>query len=303
MVATANSLGPITIGTTTIATLGWSLSPDIVRAAQKHSGLPYPTLEVVPGANPRIKFRAYFQDIYAVIGSLTILNATIFNVYLSKYTSLIRDASAAHLKVALTASCVAAIQILSTSADQDGMLIAECEAIIGANDSSTHPFTITTNNALPALTAAPIIHTLGPGVLNGTGLPGVTSASLDCGQEVQVGRHDGDLYPRMIAQTGAMRKISCGHADPRGLLTALGLLGANITANYVQYFRRADATTGVVGAANGISMTVASGRVHPVDLTAAQGAIATEGFELVPLSATTADGITISLTATVPAAG
>ncbi len=300
--AKISSLGPITINSTTIGTLGWTFSPDIAQAAQSHSGLPYPTSVAVSGGSPKVRFRCYYQDIHSLVG-LTILSATTFNVYLSAYTTLIRDASSIHLKMALTASCTAAIQILSAQTNQDGILIAEVEATLLAAASVTHPFTITTNNALPALTAEPIKHTLGPFVLDATGIPGVSSASLALSPTLQVSRSDGDLYPRLAAQTQGEPMVTIGHTDPRAVLNALGLLGATAATSFVQYFRRFDATTGVAGATNGVSFTCTAARVTPADLGADQGGVATQGFSCHCLSTSTSHPITVSLAASVPDAG
>lgn len=300
MVAVLNSTGPITIASTTIATLGWSFSPDVVRALQMHSGLPHPTAEVIPGGNPKIMFRAFFQDIYALTG-FTILSATTFNVYLSKYTSLIRDATSVHLKLALASSCVAAIQIMSVGTDQDGVLIADVEATLLANDSSTHPFAITTNNALPALNAEPIKHTLGPLVVDSTGIPGVQSANLALAPTLQVSRSDGDLYPKVAAQTQGQPVLTIGHKDPRQLASTIGLLGLSSTS-VVQYFRRFDATTGLAGATNGVSFTIASARITPTQWQTEQGGIATQGLEITAMSSSTTHPVAVGLTASVPAA-
>lgn len=301
MTAVISSLGPITIGSTTIATLGVTFSREIIESLQNHSGLPYSTADVIPGASPKVMFKCYYQDIHALTG-LTILSASTFSVYLSTYTTLIRDSASTHTKLALSTSCAAAIQIISASANQDGILIADVEATLLANDSSSHPFTLTTGNALPALTAEPIKHTLGPCVINGTGIPGVDSASINLAPTLITSRSDGDLYPKVAAQVRGEPKLTVSHQDAKGVLTVAGLLGANITANVVQYYRRADATTGVVGAANGISFTIASGRVTPGTVQANPGAIATDGFEVTGLSASTSHPFTVSLTATVPSA-
>lgn len=300
MVAKINSTGPITIASTTIATLGWSFSPDIVRAVQMHSGLPYPTAEVISGSNPRVTFRCFFQDIYALTG-LTILSATTFSVYMSVYASLIRDAASNHLRLALSSSCTAAIQITGVSTDQDGVLIADVEAVLLANTSTAHPFTITTNNAMPALTAEPIKHTLGPLVVDAAGIPAVQSASLSLSPNLQVSRSDGDLYPRVAAQTQGNPVLTIGHKDPKALLATLGLDGLASTS-VVQYFRRFDATTGVAGASNGVSFTIASARLSPTELQTEPGAIASQGIQITAMSSSTTHPVVVSTSATVPAA-
>lgn len=302
MPAVLSSTGPITIGSTTIATLGWSFSPDIVRTLENHSGLPYPVLERVSGGNPRVRFRCYYADIHALTG-LTILSATTFSVYLSKYTTLIRDASSTHLKLALAASCTAAIQIISTGTDQDGLLIAEVEAVILANASVTAPLAITTNNALPALTAAAVMHTLGPLVRNSTGIPGVNAAALSLNPSLMVERADGDLYPRVAAQVRGEPKLAVGHKDPRAVLAAFGIIGDGSAVTLVQYFRAYNATTGLAQAASGVSFTMASHNAIPLDLTTEAGGIATQGIEFSGLSSSTTHPVAVSLAATVPDAG
>lgn len=302
MTATPYTLAPITIGSTTIGVTQIGFSHDIIANVSIHSGNEYPTLVTVPGANPRVTFRAHFQDIYALTG-LTILSASIFSVYLAKYSALIKDSGSVHTKLALATSATAAIQITSVNTDQDGLLMADCEAYLLSADGTTHPTAQTNNNALPALTAAPIIHTLGPFVLNSTGIPGVTSASISLGQKYESFRGDGDNYPKNGRRLGGEPRVSVEHGDPVGVLTGLGLTGANITANAVQYFRRYDATTGVVGSSNGVSVTIASGRVHPVEIRGEQGSIARHGMEVIGLSSSSTHPMVIATNASVPASG
>lgn len=305
MTASILSMGPLTIGSTTIGVRVTGFDPAIIEALQLHSGLPYPTANLVSGANPRFTFEAYFQDIAALIpGNLTILDATTCSLYMSLFSSFTRDATSVHTKLALTGSpvCHAAIQIMSTRVAQDGTLMAECQAEIMAGDSTTYPLTVTHNNALPGLSAEPIKHTLGPLVGNGTGIPGVMDAALNLNPTNETKRSDGDLYPKLTAQLQGQPRLIVAHGDPKGVLTALGLLGTNITANFVQYFRRYDGTTGVAGAANGISLTIASGRAIPVTITNEQGRISTTGIEISCLSSSTTYPIAVSLVATVPAA-
>ncbi len=70
----------------------------------------------------------------------------------------------------------------------------------------------------------------------------------------------------------------------------------------VQYFRRYDATTGIAGAANGISFTIASGHPIPIAIRNEQGRISMTGIEISALSSSTSYPIVVSLTASVPAA-
>jgi hypothetical protein len=302
MAASVLSMGPITIGSTTIAARQTTIDPAIASSLQMHSGLQYPALQVVPGANPRVTFTCYFQDIFALTG-LTILSATTFTVYQSLYASFIRSASAVHTAFALASACTAAVQILSVRTEQDGTLMADCEAVLLSSDGTTNPIAITTNNSLPALSAAAIMHTLGPCVINGTGIPGVMSAGLDLNPTLEVKRSDGDLYPRIAGQLQGQPKLTVGHGDPKGVLAALSILGASLSSSCIQYFRRYDATTGVAGSSNGVSFTIASGRAQPVAIMNEQGKISSTGIEVSGLSTSTTHPVVTSTSATVPASG
>jgi hypothetical protein len=57
MPSVQSSLGPLTINSTTIAVMDLQISRGILDLPQAHSGLPYPTMAAVPGANPSCTFR------------------------------------------------------------------------------------------------------------------------------------------------------------------------------------------------------------------------------------------------------
>jgi hypothetical protein len=301
MTASIWSLAPITIGSTTIGVMSYTLPQAVLAQLSQHSGNEYPTLIAVPGSNPRLRFRAHLHDALNLIG-LTVLSATTCSAYLAKFESFARSSNSVHMKLALSTSCTAAVQIDSIGVDQDGIAFAECSAVYLSNDGAAHPLTLTTSNALPALSAAAVVHTLGPSVLNGSGIPAVASVSGDLNQELVAQRSDGDKYPRIAARMGGQPRLTIPHKDPVAVLAALGLDGANVTSNFVQYFRRFDATTGVVGASSGISITIASGRAHPTQIEAEHGAIAGQAIEVIGLSATSTHPFALSLSATVPAA-
>jgi hypothetical protein len=303
MASTIYSLAPLTINSTTIAVEVTGFSPGIAEAASKHTGDLYPSLDLLSGAAPRVTFRTFAKDAYSLIG-LGILQATTFDLYLAKYssTTLTKSTGSDHYKLALTASCTAAVQITGLSVSQDGVWMADCEAALLSVDGVSHPITPATGS-LPVLTAQPTRHTLGPCVINGSGIPGATGVSIALNQALEVRRSDGDLYPRVAAQFGGEPRITVEHGDPVGVLSALGLLGANATGNAVVYGRLYNATTGVSSSTNGLSFTVASGRIHPKDASAGQNQVATGALEIVGLSTSATHPIAVSVTASVPDAG
>lgn len=301
MPITPHSLGPLTIGATTIGVRAHGFSPGILSEIQEHSGLPYPHAEVIPGAAPTIRFTAYAADIYALVGADFFLATSTFDLYLSKYSGAIRSSSNDHTKLALNTSCTAAITLDSLSVSQDGTVRAECTAVLLANTSTDNPFVLTSNNALPSLTASPILHSLGPTVIDATGLPGDRAYSLDLGHTLEVDRSDGDLYPRAAALVRGSPILRVEHADPVAVLTTLGLLGTQPSTSLIQYGRRVG-SDGTLGASNGLSLTIALGYLKPVEVNSEQGRISTGGFEIVGRSTSTTHPVAVSTSATVPAA-
>jgi hypothetical protein len=298
MASTIYTLAPLTINAATLPVMITGFSPGIVEEASKHTGDYYPSLNVVSGAAPRVTFSTFAKDAYSLIG-LGVLNATTFDLYLAKFSALIKSTGSDHAKLTLNASCTAAVQITGLSVSQDGVWMAECEALLLSNTGNIHPWQIATGS-LPAVTAQPTRHTIGPVLLNNTGLPGVTGVSISLNNTLESRRSDGDLYPRVAWQAGGEPRIQVDHGDPQALLTAAGLLGASISASTVVYGRLYNATTGVSSSANGLSFTVASGRAHQRDISASQGQIATGGIEIVGLSTSATHPIAVSVAAAVP---
>lgn len=301
MPITPHSLGPLTIGSTTIAVKSHAFTPGILAQVEDHSGLPYPYAEVIPGANPTVQFTAYAADIYALVGADFFLETTTFDLYLSKYDGSIRTTANEHTKLALSASCRAAITLDSLSVSQDGTVMAECTAVLLANTSTDHPVTVTNNNALPALSAAPILHSLGPLVVNAVGIPGDRAFALDLGHTLETSRDDGDLYPRRAALVRGEPKLTIQHANPVAVLGSLGLLGS-APGTVIQYGRRVG-SDGTLGASNGLSLTLALAYLRPLELTSEQGRISTTAIEATGRSTSTTHPVVVSTSATVPAAG
>ena len=302
MTALIHSLAPAKIGTTVVPIKSFSLSPAIMTALDHHSGNEYATMVKTSGADPRIRLTMPFQPAFDLIG-FTVYKATAFEIYMALFTDYARQAGAVHTKYALAASATAAIQMIGVSVDQDGDLMAEVEVIPLATDSTTHPLLKSNSNSLPTLAAQPTLHTLGPLSVNGTVYPGLSSAGVDLGQAMDAKRHDGDLYPRIAARLGGSPRMFGDHADGSTFAGLTTLLGLNITANLIQYFRRYDAVTGVCSdaVATAVSFTMASSRLQPTDLSVSHLQVSRIGYEAFGLSSTTTHPIAVSVAATVPA--
>lgn len=302
MPALIHSMAPAKFGATVVPVKSVGLSTGLIALMDGHSGNEYITAVKIPGADPKITITMPWAPAFAAIG-VGVTDLTTLEIYLAKFVSYARSAAAVHTKWALSASCHAACQITGWSVDQDGDLNAVVECIILGSDSTTHPLTKSDANALPTLASQPQLYTMGPVSINGTVYPGLMSAGADLGQALISKRSDGDMYPRIAARIGAIPKLMGDHADPVTLIGILSLIGVNITANVVQYYRAYDATTGIVSnaAASGVSITLAAGRINPQDVSVSHGEVSRTGFEAIPTSATSTHPFVISTAATVPA--
>jgi len=300
MATVVSSLAPVQINSTVLAVERIGFSTGIISDLSQHSGQLYATLHKVSGAVPRITFTTPFLAAYNLLG-LTVVNASTLDVYLTKFGALVPTAGSTHPRFALSSSCTAACHITGASVNQDGDLMAEVECFPLSVAGVAHPITYSTTNALITLAGQPVLHTLGPCSLNGTVVGGLQSSAVDLGQQLNIERTDGALYPIVGARVGAQPKITNGHADPFTLFSTLGLLGLNLTSNFVQYFRQYSATTGVIDTgATAISFTIASGRAEPGDMSAQQGGVATLGFMVSGLSSSSTHPIAVSTSATAP---
>jgi hypothetical protein len=300
MPASLYSLAPAKFGATVVPIKSVTVSPSIISEQDVHSGNPYPTLIRVSGSAPKVTISMPFGAAFAALG-FGVTKLTAFEVWFAKFLDFTRDAGATHSKFALTGSSVAAAMITGISVDQDNDLMASVEIVPIADTSFTNPLAMTTGS-LPTLASQPLLYTLGPCTLNGTLIPGLSSAGADLAQQLVQQRTDGSKYTMAAARVGATPRCFAEHADPASLLGTLTFDGLAASSNFVQYFRSYDATTGVVSnaASSAVSLTMAVARAHPTDLSVSQGGVAKIGIEFFPTSSTAAHPIVVSTAATVP---
>ncbi len=297
-----SSLSPAKLNTTVVAVKSVGLSPGIISAADRHSGNLYETLVKTSGAEPRLTLNMPFKSAYDVIG-LGVLKLTAFEFYLATFTDYVRAATSTHTKWALSSSATAVAMITGWSVDMDGDLLATVEVVPLAASAAAHPLTKSDNNALPTLASQPTMHTMGPVSVNGTVINGLRSAGGELGQNLRVIRSDGDRYPRNAGYLGGSPRMTGTHSDPVTLPNTIGLFGLNLTSGgFIQYFRQYDATTGEVtgDAGTGISITAATGRIEPADISAADGDPNTIGIQVMGTSSTSTSPFVVSTAATVP---
>lgn len=250
-------MAPITLNSTTLATSNLRVSPAVASTMYRHSGNEFASVEVIPGAAPRVSFSTPWAEAYALIG-LKSLKLTTFNIYRAKFVDSIRSSGSVHTKFALAASALGFAYIKSVSASQNGIALAEVEVVLLSSDGTTHPLAPTTAS-LPSLGSQPVLRTTGPFTLNGTTIGGVMSVNVDLGATVTAMVSDGDLYPRVCAYEGGDPTITVEVGDPETLRATTGLTGVALATNFVQYLRAIDATT-QLASTTGDTLTVAVGR-------------------------------------------
>ncbi len=292
------SLSPLTLNTTTLGVANLKVSPSILKVMHRTGGNEFPSVYAVTGATPAFSFQTPYYEAYNLIGLKT-LKCTVASVYLAKFVDGIRSASSVHTKYALASSALGFAYIKSIAGSVNGIVMADVEVMLLSSDGMTHPWAVTTNNALPSLASQPALRTIGPCSVNGTTIGGATAVNIDLGASMEAMTSDGDLYPRVCAYKGGDPVIKVEHGDPETLRATLGFTGTAITANFVQYFKTIDPTT-QIALATADSLTVASGRVIPEDWGADNLGIARGGLSVGCMSTSTTHPIIVATGATAP---
>jgi hypothetical protein len=292
------SLAPCTLNATTLATANLRVTPAIAAIMARNSGNEFGSVQAVTGAEPRVTFSTPYYEAYNLIG-LKGLALTTCDIYLAKFLSGIRTATSVHTKYALASSAAGFAYIKSISGSQNGIVMADVEIVLLSSDGMTHPLSPSTNNALPSLGSQPALRTIGPMKINGTAYAGAVNVSVDLSPQVETMVSDGDLYPRVCTYKGGSPVITVEHGDPESLRAAIGFTGAALASNFIQYFKTIDGTT-QLASATADTLTVASGRVMPVEWGADNLAIAKGGVRVECLSSSATHPIVVATGATAP---
>jgi hypothetical protein len=287
--ANLSSLSPVRLNSTTLAAANLTLVQGNEVEPLQHSGNLFDSVMVAPGAKIAVRFRTPFLDAFNLLGFglPTPLKLTTLDVFFAKFVDFARSTGSVHTKYALAASAIGCAYIKGFSVDEGKVLMAEVECIPLSADGMTHPLVRTANNAMITVAAEPTLHTLGPCQVNGTTLGGASGVDADTGLTVDVRRNDGDRFARTIAVLAGKPSLNVRHDAPEDLAAAIGLEGATLSSTFAQFFRDISASTGLT-LTTGLKLTVASGRVLPVDQSAEHGAIAKGGLHVVGLSTSNA---------------
>lgn len=301
MTAVLSTLAPIQLNATKLATRNVTLTAGVLNEQSWHSGQLYPTLQLVPGANPVVSFETPFAAAYSLIG-MGAIQVTTLDIYFAKYLSTgVKSTSTDHTKVSLAASAVGIAVISNISVSQDGLLVATVEITLQSSNGTTHPMSPSTGSII-ALDAQPTLHTSGGCKLANTTTDGVTGWSIDMGQRIQSIRSDGDMYPTVVAYSGGNPSLTLQFDDVATLLAAIDLVGETASTTTIVYGRPYSTTTGIVSTgATAVSITLAGGLIIPDSFTASLDGKAACSIVLKPAgSSIDAHPLTVALNATAP---
>lgn len=294
LAAFVNSLAPVVVtisggATVTLALESMEFSADILEQVHHHSGNMSPTLIRSPGANPRARVAMPFALALSTFGQ-GVAKLTALDLYFTRFVDFVRAANtnAVHSKLGLQSGAVAAAEIVDWHVNVDGILMADVEFHGVGSAVDVHPFALTPTVTLPTLNGSPQLHTLGPVGIEGTLIPGAAGHSGSVQGNLEIQRNDGDRYPRVARRTMIAPVVHIAHEDPLSVIAAIGLQGQAITVAAVAYFKAYDATTGLVGLTNGISITIAAGRVSHSGADSSQGMVS---HNMLTITGISADGV------------
>ena len=294
------TLSPVSLNGTILAQNDPVFDPAIARDLFRHSGNQYGSAVTKLGATPMVRFATPFLPAYNLIGT-KLFKLTSFEFFFAKWADYQKAPGAVHTRYKLPEGGQAAAKLGRMSVTRGGVLMVDVDIVpLSAADGMTNPFAQDTA-ALPTLGAQPARHTMGPVLLNNVRTNGVKSSTVDWGVGMVGETTDGDLYLRSVIEAESNPTIGIEHGDPVAVLTALGLLGAQITAATRLYFRDIDPNTGAA-LNTGISVTAAAGSIDPTGCQLRRGQSASAGLTIQPISSDTTSALTVQTGVTMPAA-
>lgn len=281
MTQVINELAPGHLNGTKLALDDLTVGPGIARTLFGHSGNRFPSILNVEGADRMISFRTPFWGAYSLM-SFGRLKLTSFGFYLSTFLDMIKDPASVHTRFGNPTNGTGMAVMTGASVSQRGVLMADISVVpLYEPTGMSDPIAITQNNAPYTLDSEPVLHTLGPCVVEGERLDGIKGSGFSLNHSYTAEPSDGELYPRTADLIGGDPQLVADHEDPRTLLAELGLNGVPLSSGAIWYYRAYVA--GLV-ASTGISITAASGRCMPSDMSARHRSRARQGLVVDALS-------------------
>ncbi len=291
-------MSPLLLDTTKLAIQDLEFTPDIVSNPFRHSGNEFPSVGVLPGGRPAMRFKTPFVAAFNYI-SLKAKLATAAEIYFATFANGLRQSGANHAKLSLNTSAKAFNWISGASVRQNGLLMADVTTMFLSSDGVANPLVYSASgNTLPVLSAEPQLNTLGPIGRNGTRKDGAANLGFANNCIIVSPVNDGDKFPKTATLFGAEPKFMVEHQDPMLMLTDLGLEGEAITSMAL-FFAGIDPNNGR-RQTTGVSLTATLGHRYPGSFKWALNDPASVGIVADLLSIDGTHPIAVNTAATLP---
>lgn len=262
------TLGGVTVDGVTFATESSRLDFGVETGRLGHSGKPQPSYTAVQEQNAQIDFTTH--DLWTALNKIGFdgADAAGAELWLQKLAHAgFRSSGSDHAQVSVTQGYLIPVTLQAQGAQWATM---ECQIWVASTDGND-PLSFT-EVSLPTPADSMDAFVAGPVSINGTDVQ-VQQLNVEFGLEVHARRHDGQVWPGLIAGIEARPRIRITTDDVSQL--TLGTNGVEIGANNVEvWFRKVNQNGTRVSpvTAEHIKIEITEGMVHAGETSANQGA-------------------------------
>lgn len=261
-------LYPSVIGAVTVNNIDSATpSPGVESIIRMVGGSVDPQLIAMAFADPQVKLASH--DVQAILQGISAFNGLAFSAAAVQYQARLQggefQGAGSHVKLTSTLGFAHVVDFGAVQDDKEG-------ADININywalfDGTNLPIVVNLAQSLTGSPAVTALHALGPVVLEGSQLVGVTKWRYTSGIEYRVKRGDGDLFARVgsIVARKPTIEIECLNLSVLGVLGAFQLAA---TSGVVCYLQKAVAGGGRVpyGTTGHIALTATAGKYKVTDI-------------------------------------
>lgn len=280
-----SQIGRVNLNGTVVDVRNIEVDMGAVVSTQRHSGLVQPTNALVSSAVvSRISFQTSLSTALDEIGLDIVEYAAVDTVeaVLGNMVGASIQSGTVHTPFTKESTALASAYIDSIDAQEGGEAVASIMVYFYSSDGDTAPLEEGATIAFPALSAVPVIHTIGPFTFNGSVIPGATGLSYQSGITLTFQPTDGKVYVTGAFRSAADARITVSNSDPLGVTAVTSLIGATISSSTSIVFYKSD--NDIPTATGAKTFTIASGYVTPSALSGSQGDQVTGAAEIILIS-------------------
>ena len=228
-------------------------SPALATVIHRHGSRKYGASALFPGGTYTITVTMPAQTALGLFG-LEFARLASAKVYLQTYASSAKQTGGANRAISMANGGIAAITSINITKGQ--IATANVTIMPFSSNGITAPITIAASETIPAITGGePLLHTLGPVVVDSTAIAGINGVSVDLSPSIEELRHGDDQYPRDAIYRGGAPSVSL-QCD--ALLASLDLasLAQHIPSSGIDLWARANDPENGKLAATGFKLAI-----------------------------------------------